>query len=381
VFTLSPTGSFRSSRTGAYLCPAPVPAAPLRWPTRPAHSATGPELIELLSHEGLAGLEFVNHDSLKLWYTEVDLDPAGLVRRDAWRARQANAELRVRGLARVMSSDAHDASLLGKDGTNRPLAKLRLDDLNFGAVKNALLHNPKGRTKAEALLPVVYPRVLSASFRGGFLDGVEFEFSSNLNCLIGGRGSGKSTALLAIRTALGAPPAAGEDPDAPGRMPDATIVRFIDGAGSERIAIRDRGGAPYDEDGDPVRLALADLAQDESGAVARDYVENPSRLLDFLDAFCSTQRAEERERDLLDRLRENGEELKRTSFRDADLEKLVAEQAQLDAQFKAAEGGRLEELADWARRLATQAALIARLRDRVTNLLAPRRPVRLPTLA
>jgi len=37
---LAPTGWFRSSSTGSYLCPAPVPAGPLRWSTRPANSAT-----------------------------------------------------------------------------------------------------------------------------------------------------------------------------------------------------------------------------------------------------------------------------------------------------------------------------------------------------
>jgi len=43
VFMLAPTGWFRSSSTGSYLCPAPVPAGPLRWSTRPANSATGPQ--------------------------------------------------------------------------------------------------------------------------------------------------------------------------------------------------------------------------------------------------------------------------------------------------------------------------------------------------
>ena len=41
---------------------------------------------------------------------------------------------------------------------------------------------------------------------GGFLDGVRFEFGPGLNCIIGARGTGKTTALEFIRYALDAMP-------------------------------------------------------------------------------------------------------------------------------------------------------------------------------
>ncbi len=336
----------------------------------------GTELTQLLSHDGLAGLEFVGVDALQQWFSPTDHD-AG--RKQAWDTRQANSELRARGLARIMSSDAHDPAAVGVDRTSRTLTRLRLDDLNFTAVRTALLLNPKGRCKAEVVLPPSYPRITSASFEGGFLDGMDIEFSPNLTCLIGGRGSGKSTALIAIRAALGeAWREHQDDPDAPGRMPDTTIVRFTDGAGLERVAIRERGGEPYDENGDPVMLDLADLAQDESGTLVRSYRENPGPLLEFLDSFCDLAANEERERDLLIQLADNASELQRTSFRNDDLKKLAEEQGRLVAQLKAAEGGRLEELAVWAKELATQGALIARVRDQVAMVqtIAPVASVR-----
>jgi len=40
-----------------------------------------------------------------------------------------------------MSSDAHDSSLVGKDGTNRPLTRLRVGELTYTAVRNALVNN------------------------------------------------------------------------------------------------------------------------------------------------------------------------------------------------------------------------------------------------
>jgi ABC-type multidrug transport system ATPase subunit len=38
--------------------------------------------------------------------------------------------------------------------------------------------------------------VLSLRVTGGFLAGAEMEFADGLNCLIGGRGAGKTTALV-----------------------------------------------------------------------------------------------------------------------------------------------------------------------------------------
>jgi hypothetical protein len=175
-----------------------------------------------------------------------------------------------------MSSDAHTSAQVGQDRSARTLTRLRVDGLTFDAVKIALQLNPKARCKAEIVLPASYPRVLSAEFRGGFLDGTTMDFSSNLNCLIGGRGSGKSTALLAIRAALGAQLPPNDDPDDAARMPDEVLVRFVDRTGSERTAIRRRGqGAVEVESEAPIRLRIADLGQDESGRLAPDTSNSP----------------------------------------------------------------------------------------------------------
>src|SRR5882672_10519055 len=48
--------------------------------------------------------------------------------------------------------------------------------------------------------------VLSLDVTGGFLAGAELEFADGLNCLIGGRGTGKTTALEFLRFGLGLMP-------------------------------------------------------------------------------------------------------------------------------------------------------------------------------
>lgn len=324
------------------------------------------ELVELLSNPALAGLEFMKAETLESWFSDADGDKA---RSAAWKARQAIPLLKERGLARLMSSDAHSAQMIGQDRASRTLTRLKLDDPNFDALRNAIQFNPKARCKAEAVLPATYPRIVSATFAGGFLDGVSMNFTGNLNCLIGGRGSGKSTALLSIRAALGVESFSDEDPDAPDRMPEVTTVTFIDNAGSERTAIRHRGKPPQDEDGSPVRLRLADLGQDESGRLAREYNDDPSVLLKFLDDFLVLHPFEERETELIAALGENSTEVQNTAVVADNVKKLEDEQARLEATIKAATEGRIEDLAKWAALLASQKPLLEDLDSRLEAAL------------
>jgi len=53
---------------------------------------------------------------------------------------------------------------------------------------------------------VAFNRLRWVSVVGGFMDGVRIEFDSHLNCLIGARGTGKTTAIELIRFALDAMP-------------------------------------------------------------------------------------------------------------------------------------------------------------------------------
>ena len=58
--------------------------------------------------------------------------------------------------------------------------------------------------------PEDHAEFVELSWQGGFLDGVQMRFNSNLNVLVGGRGSGKSTVVESLRYVLGLEPL-GED--------------------------------------------------------------------------------------------------------------------------------------------------------------------------
>jgi ABC-type lipoprotein export system ATPase subunit len=93
------------------------------------------------------------------------------------------------------------------------------------------------------MAPPTYHRIRSLEVSGGFLQGLKLDFDDRLNCIIGGRGTGKTTVLEALRYALD-------------RMPDANLDRARHqaiekllaanlGGGSVRVAIETRDGAAY----------------------------------------------------------------------------------------------------------------------------------------
>jgi len=83
-------------------------------------------------------------------------------------------------------------------------------------------------------------RLKSLSVVGGFLDGMSLDFADGLNCLIGARGTGKTTVLEFIRYALDAMPA-----DGPARKRVDTLVEGNLAGGRIEVAIQNRDGLAY----------------------------------------------------------------------------------------------------------------------------------------
>ncbi len=101
--------------------------------------------------------------------------------------------------AELEGSDPKCIDEIGRGKTSH----LKVGELSFEAVKFAL-SDPAGRVAME---PPKHQasHILSIHFDGGILDGQTLHFSSELNTLIGIRGSGKSSILEAVRYALDIP--------------------------------------------------------------------------------------------------------------------------------------------------------------------------------
>ncbi len=85
--------------------------------------------------------------------------------------------------------------------------------------------------------------VLSLNVTGGFLSGAQLDFADGLNCLIGGRGAGKTTALEFLRFGLGLMP----DPRANAQRHRAidALVKANLGNGRLRIELRTKTDMRY----------------------------------------------------------------------------------------------------------------------------------------
>ena len=147
-------------------------------------------------------------------------------------------------------------------------------------------------------------RILSIEVAGGFLDGTRLEFSDGLNCIIGGRGTGKTTVLEFIRYILGMMP------DVNDSRPRAKAieghVRGNLGSGTIYLEVETKHGTRYraerpwgddvqvlDRDGEPVPVSLdrdlvfkADIySQNEIEEIAT----TPRFQLSLIDRFAEEE--------------------------------------------------------------------------------------------
>ena len=136
-------------------------------------------------------------------YADGDSDPE---RARMGRDRIARLKLGAKqNLARVLNSDAHTLEALGRNAANaRRMTRFKMDAPSFAALRIAL-EDADARVRIEDLIPSAVPHVLGVHMDGGFLSGQVMQFSPNLNCIIGGRGTGKSTTFEAVRCLSGLP--------------------------------------------------------------------------------------------------------------------------------------------------------------------------------
>jgi DNA repair ATPase RecN len=83
---------------------------------------------------------------------------------------------------------------------------IKMTDLTIAGLRQATL-DPGSRIRLQSD-PVTeeHSEFVALSWQGGFLDGVGIHFNDNLNVLIGGRGTGKSTVIESLRYVLGLEP-------------------------------------------------------------------------------------------------------------------------------------------------------------------------------
>lgn len=231
--------------------------------------------------------------------------------------------------AGVQGSNAHCPQEIGRIST-----RVKMERLDFASLKVAL-QDPKARiAPGIGQEAQIYPRILRMRVSGGFLADQEFAFNPGLNCIIGARGTGKTTLLQLLSYALGLPGGEGVNH----LLGDGEVqVELLDEAG-ESFSLRRRAQEPgkvFDSLGRPVKaefrahslffgqgeiervmleagfqLRLLDSLWD-SGPITSEYeslrqtlAENGARLEEMDDCLAELQEQLEGKEALLQRLAE-----------------------------------------------------------------------------
>ncbi len=156
----------------------------------------GPHKVDVICHPGLLGMELKNPQ------TDVSFSPEDS---DAGRKNMGQQRIVRLGLgsrqflARLVNSDAHTLASLGKNAQgDRKITRIKMQEPSFAALKVAL-EDADARVRIEDQIPAAVPHLLALHMAGGFPADQSIHLSPNLNCIIGGRGAGKSTTFEAVR--------------------------------------------------------------------------------------------------------------------------------------------------------------------------------------
>lgn len=304
-----------------------------------------------------------------VWYSSADAGDGASRRKEVLKKREdALGPVAGPRIAKLLFSDAHSLKAIGRDrdGKDR-VTRIKMSEPSFEAFRTALA-DPDARIKLEADLPNNYPRIVGVRLLGGFLDGQEIAFSANLTCLIGGRGTGKSTAIESVRcTCLAEPSSMEGEPN----CPDTVQLIYRDEFGQDHYIKRDANRATYEltEDGAAeMHVPIEGYDQDRIAAIIRGYREEPRQLLSFLDQFAHLEEVSVELESLRARLKANGEAIRPLRGAAAKLEEEKKSLDETRLKLKAVQGSNLKDALEWRRRLQRERQVRQELESRLETL-------------
>lgn len=110
---------------------------------------------------------------------------------------------RPRDIAIINASDVNDPEDLKKEGAS---CFIKMSNVSVEAFRQAFL-DPESRIRLHSdPQPEPHAEFVAMTWEGGFLDDTSAHFNENLNVLVGGRGTGKSTMIESMRYVLGLEP-------------------------------------------------------------------------------------------------------------------------------------------------------------------------------
>lgn len=304
-----------------------------------------PHKLDILCHRALLGIE-LNTAASPVSYTKDDEEP---IRVGIGKQRIAKLGLGERQyLARILNSDSHTLNALGRNARNdQKLTRYKMTMPSFLGLRHAL-EECDSRVRLEDEVPETTPFVLGAAFGGGFLDKQAVHFSRNLNCIIGGRGTGKSTTFEAIRCLVGSPTEA-EMVDSE-VWPNQLHLFWKDEAGQEHSLSRSIGGQienMNDAQDGPVTFGIDCFSQGEAARVREQAKTDPLALMKYLDTFTGVYDALTEEATILQSLIDKHDDILKAEKQVAlipQTQRLLSTVQQQLTAFQAAKGAEIMQL-------------------------------------
>lgn len=284
---------------------------------------------------------------------------------------------RDHALAAIHADDVCDPSVLSKVGTT---TWFKGSSPSLTAIRHAI-RIP--RTRVSTSRPGQETRVLfrRLSWIGGFLDTVSIDLAEDLTAFIGGRGTGKSSAIESIRYVLDIEPI-GESAKADHRalvrnvLQAGTVIRLEVEAVSPRrdsfVIQRTLHDPPVviDSAGRRTQLKPVDVVgrieifgQHELAEVA----QQKTSVAQMIQAFTGTAEGDDGRPKLMQQLQDNREKLARQEKERGNLEEELADIPRLEAaveQFTASDlPGKLEE----QKRFGQDSATFTEARERIAS--------------
>lgn len=242
-----------------------------------------PHKLDIICHPSLLGIELKNAAS-DITYSSKDPDG---VRAGIGRDRENRVGAATSCLARVLNSDSHTLGALGRNAAgDQRVTRYKLQALTFDALKLAL-SDPEARVRLEDEVPKSVPTITGIRFKGGFIKDQAIRFSQNLTCIIGGRGTGKSTTFEGVRAFSKHP--SGNSVVNSDVWPDRIDVVFSDEVGEHHQLAWSKGDACATNVTDPLEgpdtLPIECYGQGETQKISQKAQEDPGALLGYLDRF------------------------------------------------------------------------------------------------
>jgi len=330
------------------------------------HPGGSPHKIDIICHPALLAIELSNAVS-PVRYAPDDPDQ---VRVHIGKQRIERLGLGERQyLARILSSDSHTLNALGRNASqDRKLTRYKMDTPSFLGLRHAL-EEGDSRIRLEDEVPTSTPFILGATVGGGFLKGQSIHFSRNLNCIIGGRGTGKSTTFEAVRCLTGVESGA-EVVDSE-VWPHQLHLFWQDEAGQQHSLSRAIGESMTNLDDPldgPLAFELDCFGQGEAARVREQAKGDPLALMKYLDTFTRVNDALDEENGVRESLQEQRDKIVEAEKNVAAIPHTQRSLTVVQQQLKAFEAVKGADVIKLQRSLAIEKAKRENLNEQLAEL-------------